>query len=216
MQTVIQELQRLRRRCRTMLVVQHSSLVLAVLLLSMLALIALDFIARLPDHFRAVQLVLGLALLVFVVMRRILPAVRFRPTITQLALRVERTMPQLSGYLASSIEFVRSGLSEENALASRTVAETETRLAGEHIGNIARSGLTIRNGAWCLAALAVVLAFGVTRPDAASTGFARLLLPYGSAAWPARTGVASLMDEVIPASGVHPQKQALAFRPEET
>jgi hypothetical protein len=46
----------------------------------------------------------------------------------------------------------------------------------------------------------------------ARTGLARLFAPYGQAQWPARTGVESLMWEVVPETRVHPRGQALPLR----
>ncbi|MCI0350754.1 MAG: hypothetical protein L0Z53_15120, partial [Acidobacteriales bacterium] len=104
MQEVISELQRLRQRSRVMLVLQRASLILACVLGAIIALIAFDFVLRLPSAFRLVLLLGGAVALAYSIFRYLRVAIAFSPSLTQLALRVERVFPAVSGRLASSVE----------------------------------------------------------------------------------------------------------------
>ena len=216
MRDVIRQLETLRRRSWLMLVAQRACTIIAWMLALLLAMILLDWLLRLPSGFRLFLLVSAMGALGYVVWRYLQPAVRFWPSLTDLALRVERFIPTVSGRLASSVEFASGGVDESNPLAARAVRETQARLQGADVmGAIARKR-TVQD---LLVALFVVAAVGglvAIQPQAAATGLSRLLNPYGNARWPARTGVESLMDQVIPTHGVHPRGEALALRAQVT
>jgi hypothetical protein len=212
MRDVIRQLETLRRRSWLMLVAQRASTILAWMLAIVLAMILLDWLLRLPSGFRLALLVSGMAGLGYAVWRYLQPAVTFWPSLTDLALRVERFIPTVSGRLASSVEFATEGIDETSPLAARAVRETQTRLHGANVMDVITRKRTLRD---LIAALFVVVAIGgliALQPRAAATGLSRLLNPYGEARWPARTGVESLMDQVIATHGVHPRGQALILR----
>ena len=73
------------------------------------------------------------------------PAVNFRPTLTQLALRVENVLPSLAGRLASSVEFATAGVDQSNPLAERAVRETQRRLSGESVSAVVSPSRTRRD-----------------------------------------------------------------------
>ena len=140
MRQVMAELEHLRRRTRLMLFVQRGSLLGASTLGVVVVLLLLDYGLRLPSAFRLVMLLGGLALLVTGLLRYLFAVLGYRPSLTQLALRVERTMPSMRGRLASGVEFTMSGLDQENPLAARSVRETQRRLSGDSVNRIIRSG----------------------------------------------------------------------------
>ncbi len=49
------------------------------------------------------------ALIVFAVLKLIVPAARFRPRLTDMALRVEKARPEVRGLMASAIDFAEHG-----------------------------------------------------------------------------------------------------------
>ncbi|HRQ75838.1 MAG TPA: hypothetical protein PK098_07965 [Phycisphaerales bacterium] len=214
MNHVIDQLEQIRRRSRAMLVLQRASVVLAWAIGIMLALIALDYLLRLPSAFRLVTLILGSAALLYTFHTRVWSAARFRPSLTQLALRVERVFPAVAGRLASSVEFAAAGVDQTNALAAHSVRETESRLAssGSAMRSIIDPRRTLRDLTAFFVAATICGAFIFISPASAQTGFTRLLLPYSATKWPARTGVESLMNEVVSPGGVHPRGQALPLR----
>ncbi|MHC4416300.1 MAG: hypothetical protein ACYS0G_13550, partial [Planctomycetota bacterium] len=212
MRQVIVDLQRLRRRSRGLLLAQRLSVMMAWILGLALALVLLDFLLRLPGTVRLVLLLGAAGGLAYAIWSYLRPAVRFRPGLTELALRAERVFPAVSGRLASSVEFAVSGTDKTNALAARSVLDTERRLAGEKLARVISGERTWRYVSVLLAVGAVVTVAGSMSSAATQTGLARLLLPYGSAQWPARTGVESLMSEVVPETRVHPRGQALPLR----
>jgi len=210
MREIISELSRLRGRGRFLLFLQRGSVVVAWVLLAVLGLGLIDFLLRLPASFRLLLLLAGLGGLAWSLARYLGPVVAFRPTLTDIALRVERALPTLRGRLASSVEFSQAGLSDSNPLAARSVRDTESRLRGASIADIINLRQTRRDVGLFLVVAAVAAFVVVASPASAKTGLSRILLPLGSAEWPARTGVASLMEDI----DVHPRGQALALRAE--
>ncbi|MCA9290927.1 MAG: hypothetical protein KDA25_07350 [Phycisphaerales bacterium] len=212
MRDIIHDLERLRTRGRLLLIAQRVASVTTVAALVIAVCIALDYLLRLPAGFRFGLLVLGLVALGWAIVRVIGPAIGFAPTMTQLALRVESTIPGVRNRLASSVEFAMSGLDRSNPLAARSVSDTQTRLAGESVFRIIAPQRTIREVAGLVTVLVLGIGFMVVQPAAAQTGLARLFLPFTATAWPARTGVESLMFEVVGDRRVHPRGQTLALR----
>jgi hypothetical protein len=212
MRQVIAELEKVRRRSRAMLVVQRLAVLVAWVAGLILGLVALDYLLRLPDTARLVLLVAGAGGLVYGVWTYLLPAVQFRPGLTQLALRAEGAFPAVKGRLASSVEFAVEGIDKQNPLAARSVRETESRLSGEALTRVISGERTWRAAAAMLGVLAVVTTTGLIDQTAARIGLARLFVPYGAATWPARTGVESLMAEVVGDMWVHPRGQALLLK----
>jgi hypothetical protein len=216
MQHVIDDLDRLRTRSRTMLIAQRAAVVIAWALTAIAALIAFDYALRLPPGFRAVLLLAGVIALAWGVWTFLRPALNFRPTLTQLALRVERVMPAVAGRLASSVEFAAAGVDQNNPLADRAVRETQRRLTGESMGTVVKPARTRRDVGIMLAVIAGAAALVFFNPSAAATGLSRLFVPYGGAKWPARTGVESLMHNVVTlqdsGDGVFPRGESITLR----
>ena len=99
-----------------------------------------DFALRLPAGVRVVMLILAIAWLVLAVRRRLWPALRFRPSLVDVALRVEDATPPLAGRLASGVDFVQSGAGERSPLAERAIREVVHRMASVRFDEIARTG----------------------------------------------------------------------------
>ncbi|UCD75491.1 MAG: hypothetical protein JSV91_00960 [Phycisphaerales bacterium] len=212
MHEVIAQLEQLRRRSRALLVGQRVSVLLACVLGAVLALVLLDYALHLPPGARLLLLAGCLAAFIWAVVRYMQPAVTFSPTLVQLALRVECWIPALSGRLASSVEFSLTGSVHTNPLAARCVRETQRRLTG-------RSVMTVIDGRRTWRSIAILVGVGVIAgaltmafPDSARIGTSRLFLPLGATAWPARTGVASLMHQVVGDRGIHPRGRVLPLR----
>ncbi|MCH6550628.1 MAG: hypothetical protein IH804_01275, partial [Planctomycetes bacterium] len=208
MRQVIFELKRLQRRAHFMLMAQRLSVLLAGIGGMTLVLVGLDYLLRLPGTARLLLLGSALAALGYAFSVYLRPAFRFRPGLTELALRAEEIFPAMAGHLASSVEFAESGLDRTNPLAARSVRETLSRLAGESLGSMMSPRRSVRDGAILLAVAAAVMGVTLAAPEETWTGLQRLFAPYSSARWPARTDVASLMDELK----VHPRGQALSLR----
>ena len=208
MRQVIFELKRLQRRAHFMLMAQRLSVLLAGIGGMTLALVGLDYLLRLPGTARLVLLGSALAALGYAFLVYLRPAFRFRPGLTELALRAEEIFPAMAGHLASSVEFAESGLDRTNPLAARSVRETLSRLAGESLPSMMSPRRSVRDGAILLAVAAAMMGVTLAAPDETWTGLRRLFAPYSSARWPARTDVASLMGGLE----VHPRGQALPLR----
>ncbi len=208
MHDVLRELEGVRRAGRRLLVVQRLSLLIAWIVAGFVLTTLADYALRLPVILRVLLLATGVLAIGFSFWRYLWPALRFRPGLVEIALRMERLIPTLRGRLASSVEFASTGTDAANPLAARSVADTQSRLAGASLRKLVTTRLAARSAVLAVLMLVATFALGLTSPGLARIATARILTPWNSVDWPARTGVESLMA----GRSFHPRGQALALR----
>ena len=200
----------IRGRARWVLVGSRVATVAALALGIGLLLGAVDYFLRLPEWLRLLHWCVGLGAIGLAWRRYIGPASSFKPALVDVALRVERALPEVRGVLASAADFAQRGDGSRGGTRSGVIAE---QLADKVIGDAARAwrrreaGAVVRGtalsrrGSWLGAvATAILLVFAVT-PQLASIGAARLLAPWSGASWPKRTGVIDLTEGSVWARG---------------
>lgn len=192
MQHLAHQLEQVRQRARWLLIAQRLAQAGAAVLVVLLTLGLLDFGLRLPGWLRGIiggaLLIAGLVWLT----RRLRAAWRFGPSLSALALRVERLYPKLAGLLGSALEFA---LSPEKyarpaataALAKTTVDHARRELAGVSVGRLIEWGPSRRRGLILLAAVAVVSVIAGCLPSHSAIAASRWLMPWSDTAWPKRT-----------------------------
>lgn len=168
-----------------------------------------DYLIRFPSAMRIAQLLVWLGVIAWATTRWLLPTVRFRPSMTQLALRVENADPELRGSLASALELSDARASGPTAseLTDRLVDRIARVFDPARAGSLVDTAPVKRAAAWLALPLAVsVIALSLS-PSLAATGAARVLTPWSDAAWPKRT---QLADATSP--DAHPAGVALPLR----
>lgn len=207
-------LARLRSRARALLVAQRVGLILAALIAAGLVMALADVVLRLPMSLRVMNLTVGVAAVGVAIARFVVPAVRFRPSLTDVALRVEGSRPELKGRLASALDFAREASQAHNAqpamsraLAAAVVRDAARSWRASDITDLLRPGRAARNVGAAVAAAALALAPMLVSPAMWSIGAERLLMPWTGAKWPARTDVADATN-----LRVHPLGRALPLR----
>ncbi|MGP1346911.1 MAG: hypothetical protein ACTS3F_09645 [Phycisphaerales bacterium] len=211
---ILDALRRVRSRARWLLVARRIGLMAAVALSAGLAFALLDFLVRFPPAVRAMVLILGVAALSAAWWRGVVPALRFRPSLTSIALRVEAIHPRLAGVLGSAVDFEAS-----KGERGRRATETEAALAQRVIDDAARlfgrdgargvlkpKPAMVGSGLGAFALLGVLVPLLVV-PSMWLIGAERVLWPWGGAAWPKRTGVVD-----VTTTEVHPLGVALPLR----
>lgn len=206
-------LSRLRTLARLLLVGRGLALVLAAVTVAMVSVGMLDFVLRFPSAFRIVLLAGLGAALGWGFVRFVMPGVRFRPPLHEVALRVERSKAGreagLEGMLASGLQLAHAEPRTpfERALAAQ-VAERTSRLWSPKLVGAMLAPRSMATAAG-LFAVAVVVAVGPAFiwPGLVTTAARRVLTPWSDARWPTRT-------EVVDGTNVkvHPADQALALR----
>ncbi|HYF14750.1 MAG TPA: hypothetical protein VD971_06725 [Phycisphaerales bacterium] len=189
-------LARLRSAIRAQLITSRLGMIVASIVGAGLVWGLLDWSLRFPTAVRCVVWVAGVAALVYAVRRHVLPALRFRPTEAQLALRLEESRPGRElgwkGLLTSGLELSGSTSNAEDAQLRRAAVDEATRRFGSARVNVLAllDPATLRRA---LAAMAVagaaVLSLSLTRPDLLRIGTLRVAAPWAGAQWPKRTGV---------------------------
>ncbi|MFI4898741.1 MAG: hypothetical protein ACIARR_13070, partial [Phycisphaerales bacterium JB059] len=179
-------LARVRARARSLLLTRAGAWVLAGTLGGLIALIAIDFVLRFPAPVRWVLLLgalLALGVLGGGALRR---AWGFAPSLTSIALRLERLDPRARGRLASGLELAREPAPEDPAARSMLARAVEEARAA--VDASAARRLTDPSGALraCgVASLAVhhAHALAIVRPGLTPTGLESVLTPGSGAEW---------------------------------
>lgn len=196
---IARSLRRVRRAAWAMLVVQSLARILAVFVGVVVVLAALDYFLRTPTWLRAGVWAGGVGAASWAVWTLVLPALRFRPSLTEVALRVERTpagrSAGLGGVLAAGLELGREGAGEP------VVRAAADRSAGLGLGAVL-SARRLRGAMIAAACVAgVVVSLGVMIPALAGIGAKRILAPWSGAQWPKRTAVADATSRAPHARG---------------
>lgn len=217
-------LHRVRTTAWAMLVAQRLGWLLAIVLLAVLIGGVLDYFLRAPGWLRSLGLVGAAGTLGYALWAWLAPAWRFKPSLTEIALRVERldqqrgssstpsdARPALRGVLASGFEL---GTNDANtdAASRRGLAAPVVEAAAQAVETIRPHEVfstrpTLRAiGGLSMVLMAAIALFGA-RPDLVQIGAVRMLLPWAGAEWPKRT-------QIVDATQVryHPLGSALALR----
>ena len=206
-------LRSIRSRARAALALQRLAHLGAGALALVLLAGLLDYLFRFPAPLRTLALALGVIALVAILLRRITPVVRFNPSLSSIALRVERERPDLRGLLASAVDF--AGETRDNhddrALSSGLAALVVRDAAARWQGSKRPALVNHRPAIFATLRLIAVLAAGVTlfafQTNLSTIGAQRVLLPWSGAEWPRRTGVVD-----VTALEVHPRGAAVPLR----
>ncbi len=203
MEHVSRKLTQLRRTARAMLLAQRISQWVAVVLAVVMALALVDFLLRLPGWGR---LIIGASLAVVAIgwlVGQFIEALGFRPGLSTLALRAERIFPQLSGMLATGVEFAsaRSGNASGGAVSGDSprmrqfievsLHDAETRLSGVPLHRLIDPKRTLRMATGAVVAVTVLVSLVAAFPAEASIATQRWLTPLGDTQWPRWTEVNS-------------------------
>jgi hypothetical protein len=176
---------------------------------------AADYLLRLPAWMRLALLGCGLFGLIAAIRAWVWHAWKFRPSLTEIALRIERT-PEgrsagLGGVLASGLELAQAEPAEEPAarwMSNQVIAEAARRATGFRASSVLRHDPIHRS--WLMALLAASAAVGAASAagnELTRIALARILTPWSGAAWPKRTAIADTTN-----LKVHPLGTALPLR----
>jgi uncharacterized small protein (DUF1192 family) len=184
-----QKIVALRRRVRRMATLYGLSIATAALLATTAALGLTDYLLRFQDRgLRILALLLVLGTLGWTFYRHVFAVWLARLRDVDLALLVQRRFPSLGDRLLSAVEFLHVARDDpaagstalRQAMVAATTAETE-RLDFSAV-------LDRRPTAWAVAALAAACLLAgacvVLDPSASRIAVARLINPFGTAAWP--------------------------------
>ncbi len=210
-------LRTVRARARTLLIASGLASVATIVIGSLVLAAFLDYLVRSPDWLRLALWIAGALGLVWLVRRHVRPAWGFRPDLSQVALRLERSdagrAAGLEGLLTSGLELAKEldaapGPATTRALGTSVVARAVDSFAGVRAGALLDLRGARRHVLAMLACVAgavgIIAAVG---PTPTRTALTRLLAPWAGAQWPKRT-------EIVDATRltVHPLGAAIPLR----
>lgn len=204
-------LRRIRRAGRALLTTRVVSWICVLGMAATAVLVLADLAMRFPGVLRGVLLLAMVVGAGVLVRRRLVPVARFKPALSDVAMRVERWIAARGdgapGPIASGIGVPIDDEDELTRRLSRVVAaEAASGLRATPWGVLrwGRPARALLLAVVCAGALSV--ATNVS-PTLAVTGLTRLFMPWSDTAWPKRTEIA----DATPSS-VHPSDMALPLR----
>ena len=200
-----QMIDRVITRARVALTIALLSRVVRNALIVLAVLVALDWVFRLPVGFRIVQGgTAGLALLAFAVIG-VLRILAFKPGRIDVALRIERSRPELRNRLAALLEFEAQPKDERTELLNLGLPalreEVDRAMQGLDPASITSMRSATRPARQL--ALVVVLWAGALAalPSIVGVGIVRAVAPWSDAQWPSLTEVVDRTDRSVVATG---------------
>lgn len=183
-----------------MLLAMRLAVWLAVMISVAMAAGFADYLLRLPGWLRlAGSLAMGIGGL-YELFVQIHSAIRVKPALTSLALRLERLYPQARGRVASAVAFASSPAAAsalESAMAQRAEAESDGVLDARQVGQLIDPKPMMRKFAMLALALAALAGIAAASPDSVRIALARWTQPLGDAKWPNRYTVASAIKQTV-------------------
>ncbi len=216
---LVEALARVRSRARLLLLVRRIGLLVALVLIAALLGGLLDAWLRFPSALRVAAWLGVIGFVVWAVWKFVLPAARFCPSLTDVALRVEHARPETEGLLASAMDLsgVAGSAGEgvgagptHDALAARVVTDALRAFKATDALAIINTTPAARAASASVLALLLVLVPALLAPSLWTIGAQRIFTPWTDATWPKRTGIADatrLHDE-----RVHSLEEALPVR----
>lgn len=200
MQQLANQLKQVRQTGRLLLIVRRLAQLIAMLAPLLIVLGLLDYLLRMPGAMRLLIGLLVIALAGVWLAARLNRALRFWPSLAELALRAERLYPQLAGSLASAVEFSMQpqGYAQPSSTASMArlaVDEMQDKSKGVDIKRMINFKPTLQACSLALLSLLVLAAVIAAAPQASATAAGRWLMPLGDTQWPKVNRVEALTDE---------------------
>lgn len=208
---------RLRSAIKAQLLVSRLGMIAAAYVGAMLVGGLSDYLLRFPSPLRVVAFLIAACLLGYLAWRVILPVIRFRPSDTDLALRLEQTdlgkERGWNGVLASGLELATANQADtlhgDPRLATIATDLADKRFSAARVQVLKLLDPSdLRRGLLCAAlAAACVLGLSFATPELLRIGTRRVLLPWTDTSWPKRTGVLMASQPIA-----HPLGTALPLR----
>jgi len=207
---LIPRLHRVRSALQRAVLERRIAATVSVVILCLVVIAIADRTLRFPVGLRWATLILGLGWLGWSIRTHIWSAIRFRPTLVDVALRIETLAPPLAGRLASGVEFATSDVGDANPLAARALRDLQHRVSTVRFEEIVDAKRAHQLLAVAMFAGVMMTSLVLWRPVDASIATKRVLAPWTDARWPARTEVVGLLDTDL----VHAQGEPLEMAAE--
>jgi hypothetical protein len=207
---LIEQMEIIRRRIRSRLVIRSIALIVSMAITWILISILVDSTVRLPSIFRLMVLLLGVFLLFRFMNRHLIPSIKFNPPLVEIALRIETCIPIFKSRLATAVEFSSNKEASQNQLAMKSIKDVCISMEKSHsdLSGVIRSKPVITALSLAILVSSIFICGFIFWNSFTITGLNRALLPLGSTAWPATTAVEGLHDPY----SVHPRGTPFMLR----
>ncbi len=192
-----------RARARLVLLVRGAAPILIGLIGAVAVIAIADYFLRPPAFVRIAQLLIGAAIVAALLVRRVAPAWGFRPSIEDVAIRIEKASPSEAGLrdtLVSGLELSRKG-GGEGEVGRRLAERASKAVKAVRLERLVRTRPAVRLGLGAGVATLALAAAVVAAPAFASIAAQRMFAPWSGAAWPKRTLIADATPQRVLAMG---------------
>lgn len=200
MEKAQRQLQQVQRLSRGLLVARPLLQWVVMVVVTALVLGLLDYLLHLPSWVRLVAGLLTAGALLLWLVLQLRQAAGLKIDMTALALRAEQLYPQLSGVLASGVEFAFGNTDADAsprtlAMTRRSIEQANTQLAGVQLTRLIDPAPTMRIALVAAATAILFVVLAAAWPAQVWLGTQRWLSPFANVHWPKRTSVQSLMTQ---------------------
>ncbi len=193
---VLQVLSRIRLTIRRRLIIYGLCAVASGGCLSILTIIALDWLLELPPWLRVIGAVLFLIGFGIAVLHWIVRPLQKPLTLAQVAGRLEQHYPRLNDRLSSTVSFLTKDPHASDEFTRRVVANTNRVLMRLKPQSALTLKPLIRQGVILLASLIAMTLIATATPQWIATGFRRYVRPFNEVQWPRRVDLVSLSGDL--------------------
>jgi hypothetical protein len=206
---LLDSLQGIRRKVKTLSVLYGVGIVVAVAVLSLLAVVLLDYLFNLKTGPRVFFIAAAVCAIVYALWRFIVTPVAARFTLNDVAGRLETAFPQFDDRLRSTVDFVRGDIPGSSVMKDRVVTEAGRMAASVNLNNAIAAKPVVQSLGLALAAVALVAIIALANLDFARIAFSRLLI-VNPQAWPKKVNIEVL--KALPAKVAAGQRLDLRMR----
>ena len=195
--SLIARLQELRQRLWRLTALRGVGQVFAAAIALLLIYLLIDYSLNLPIVPRLLLYLFALAAISLAAARWIAIPLMHRPSLSDVAGRLENRFPQLNDGLRSTINFLRTDAPGSAQMKDRTIEQTIAQTAQMDFGSVVDlSPLRVALTQAAAALLFLVIVAVIAGPQIRATAWAHLFDPLSHRAWPKSVQIAS--DNVVP------------------
>ena len=206
---LMDSLQGVRRKVRTLGVLYGVGVVVAVAVLALLAVVLLDYLFNLKTGPRVSFIVAAVCAIGYAKWRYLFQPMAARLTLNDVAGRLETAFPQFDDRLRSTVDFVRTDIPGSPAMKQRVVSEAGRMAAAVDLNNAVAAKPAMQSLGIALAALALLAIIALTNTDFARIALSRLMV-VNAQSWPKKVNIE--MIKGVPAKVAAGQRLDLRMR----
>jgi len=198
---LLERLEAVRRRVRTLRMIDGVARLVSTGTALLLAAIAIDAWVRIPAPLRAVAALIGAAAALRWIVRQVIRPMRHPVPLREIAARLDARDPSLNWRLSAAFEHLQGEPGADSPLWRKLLDETLTAAERVSWPRLADARPARRQVRYAATLVGVALVLALSWPTLMSTGLPRFVLPFGATEWPRRVTIHPITRDLVAVSG---------------